>query len=120
MTESKKIQNQLNFFSDSITKGISHRRNDKSIYNNNNINKDKKDDEDKKTISDFGNNDNDEDQINILTKDQFFEMKKKTDKKEDNQRNENILEESDELKDSYCDNILKNMEKYRGDMQNDD
>ena len=50
MTESKKIQNQLNFFSDSISKGISHKRNDKSIFNNNHnkINEDKNDDEDKK------------------------------------------------------------------------
>ncbi len=79
LTESKKIQNQLNFFGDSITKGISHKRNDKSIYNNQNIIKENKnEDEDKKTVSDFDNdNVNDGDQINLLSKDQFNELKKK-------------------------------------------
>ena len=113
----------MNFFSDSISKGIGHRRNDKSIFNksSNDVKEEKKDDdEDKKTVSDFDNND-DEDRINILTKDQFHEMKKKTDKNQNNERNENnILEESDELKDSYCDNILENIKKFRGEMQNDE
>ena len=33
--------------------------------------------------------------------------------------NNNILEESDELKDSYCDNILKNIDKFRGELQDE-
>ena len=123
MTESRKVQNQLNFFSDSISKGISHKRNDKSIFNksHNEVKEDKKDDEDKKTVSDFdNNNDDDEDKINILTKDQFHEMKKKIDKNENNNINENILEESGELKDSFCDNILENIKKFREGGQNDE
>ena len=99
MTESKKIQMQLNFFSDSITKGISHKRNDKSIFKNNN-----------------GGGDD----INILTKESLEDTKNK--KSNDNKvedSNRNILEESDDLKDSYGDNILKNIDKYRGEFQND-
>ena len=118
MTESKKIQNQLNFFSDSISKGISHKRNEfiKSRNNANEI----KNEEDKKTTSDFENDNNDDDKINILTKNQFDEMKKKIDKRNNNERNGNILEESDELKDSYADDILKNIDKYRGEIQKED
>ena len=104
MTESKKIQNQLNFFSDSITKGISHKRNDKSIFRRNNGN-------------------NDDDNINLLSKESFDKIKEK---KENNDKvgendinNNNILEESEDLKDSYCDNILKNINKFRGDFNKD-
>ena len=57
---------------------------------------------------------------NILTKDQFHEMKKKIDKNENNNINENILEESGELKDSFCDNILENIKKFREGGQNDE
>ena len=122
MTESKKIQNQLNFFGDSITKGISHKRNDKSIYNNQNIIKENKnEDEDKKTVSDFDNdNVNDGDQINLLSKDQFNELKKKIDKKNNNETDINPLEESEDLKDSYCDELLKNIDKYRGEFQKEE
>ena len=47
-------------------------------------------------------------------------MKKKIDKRNNNERNRNILEESDELKDSYADDILKNIDKYRGEIQKED
>ena len=124
LTESKKIQNQLNFFSDSINKGISHKRNDKSIFKNNSrnkINEDKNDDEENKTISDFDNdNNNDGDKINILSKNQFDEMKKKIDKRNNDENNVNILEESDELKDSFCDDLLKNIDKYRGEIEKEE
>ena len=104
LTESKKVQMQLNFFSDSITKGISHKRNDKSIFRNN-----------------IENNDNDN--TNLLSEDGSEENKEK--KSEDNKKdlnvnnNNNILEESEDLKDSYGDNILKNINKYRGELQDE-
>ena len=123
MTESKKIQNQLNFFSDSISKGISHRRNDKSIFNSNHNKKNENkndDDEDKKTVSDFDKDDNKDDEINLLSNNQFEEMKRKTEKKNNNETMGNILEESGDLKDSYCDDILKNLDKYRGELQKED
>ena len=91
---------QLNFFSDSITKGISHKRNDKSIFRN--------------------NNENNDDNINLLSKESLDKIKNK---KQNNDKvdeiNRNILEESDDLKDSFCDNILKNIDKYRGELQKD-
>ena len=100
LTESKKVQMQLNFFSDSITKGISHKRNDKSIFKK--------------------NGDNNEDNINILSKESLDKIKdKKTENDKVDELNKNILEESDELKDSYCDNILKNIDKFRGELQNE-
>ena len=53
-------------------------------------------------------------------------MDKKKKKKENNDKvgenginNNNILEESEDLKDSYCDNILKNINKFRGDFNKD-
>ena len=102
LTESKKVQMQLNFFSDSITKGISHKRNDKSIFRNNNEN-------------------NDDDNTNLLSKESLDKIKNK--KSEDNKKDStdinNILEESDDLKDSYGDNILKNIDKFRGELQDE-
>ena len=122
LTESKQIQNQLNFFSDSITKGVSHRRNDKSIFtkNHDNLIEKKDEDEDKKTNSDFDKEDNGN--VNILSKDLSDEMKKKGENNNDNNNDDerNILEESDELKDSFCDNILKNIDKYRGEALKED
>ena len=101
LTESKKVQMQLNFFSDSITKGISHKRNDKSIFRRNNEN-------------------NEDDNINLLSKDSSDKINnKKSENDKDEDKNKNILEESGDLKDSYCDNILKNLDKYRGDFQKD-
>ena len=100
MTESKKVQMQLNFFSDSITKGISHKRNDKSIFRN--------------------NNENNDDNINLLSKESLDKIKnKKSNNDKVDEINRNILEESDDLKDSFCDNILKNIDKYRGELQKD-
>ena len=100
LTESKKVQMQLNFFSDSITKGISHKRNDKSIFKK--------------------NEDNNEDNINLLSKESLDKIKdKKTENDKVDEPNKNILEESDDLKDSYCDNILKNIDKFRGELQNE-
>ena len=118
LTESKQIRNQLNFFSDSVTKGISHRRNDKSIFtkNHDNLMEKKDEDEDKKTDSDFDKEDNGN--VNILSKELTDEMKKKGENNNDNERN--ISEESDELKDSFCDNILKNIDKYRGEALKED
>ena len=118
LTESKQIRNQLNFFSDSVTKGISHRRNDKSIFtkNHDNLMEKKDEDEDKKTDSDFDKEDNGN--VNILSKELTDEMKKKGENNNDNERN--ISEESDELKDSFCDNILKNIDKYRGETLKED
>ena len=92
-----------NFFSDSITKGISHKRNDKSIFRNN-----------------IENNDNDN--TNLLSEEGSEENKEKKseeNKKDINENNNNILEESEDLKDSYGDNILKNINKYRGELQDE-
>ena len=47
-------------------------------------------------------------------------MKRKTEKKNNNETMGNILEESGDLKDSYCDDILKNLDKYRGELQKED
>ena len=100
MTESKKLQMQLNFFSDSVTKGISHKRNDKSIFKS--------------------NNENNEDDINLLSKESLDKIKnKKSNDDKVEEINRNILEESDDLKDSYGENLLKNIDKYRGELQND-
>jgi len=98
LSESKKVQMQLNFFSDSITKGISHKRNDKSIFKK--------------------NEENNEDNINLVSKQSLDKNKDTQDDKKD-ELNNNILEESDELKDSYCDNILKNIDKFRGELQDE-
>ena len=100
LTESKKVQMQLNFFSDSITKGISHKRNDKSIFRNNRENLD-------------------EDNTNLLSNESFEKNKNKKSKDDKIDSNNNILEESDDLKDSFGDNILKNIDKYRGDLQDE-
>ena len=100
LTESKKVQMQLNFFSDSITKGISHKRNDKSIFRNNRENLD-------------------EDNTNLLSNESFEKNKNKKLKDGKIDSNNNILEESDDLKDSFGDNILKNIDKYRGDLQDE-
>ena len=98
MTESKKIQMQLNFFSDSITKGISHKRNDKSIFKN--------------------NNENNDDNINLISKETIEQIKKNNSNDDKIEEiNRNILEESNVLKDSYGDNILKNIDKFRGELQ---
>ena len=100
MTESKKVQMQLNFFSDSVTKGISHKRNDKSIFKN--------------------NNENNVDNMDLLSEESLDKIKnKKSNDDKVDEINKNILEESEDLKDSYCDNILKNIDKYRGDLQKD-
>ena len=98
MTESKKVQMQLNFFSDSITKGISHKRNDKSIFKN--------------------NNENGDENMNLLSKD-ILEQIKNNQSQDDKMEelNRNILDESKDLRDSFGDNILKNIDKYRGEFQ---
>ena len=99
MTESRKVQMQLNFFSDSVTKGISHKRNDKSIFKSNNENND---------------------DINLLSKESLDKIKnKKLNDDKVEEINRNILDESDDLKDSYGENLLKNIDKYRGELQND-
>ena len=93
LTESK-IQNQLNFFSDSINKGISHRRNDKSIFN--------------KSQNKNEEEENDNSDIDKKRKDKIDEELEEMNEKK------NELDDSCDLKDSYAEGILKNLEKYRG------
>ena len=98
LESSKTIEKQLNFFSDSLCKGIGHKFNEKKDIIKNDSN---------------DNENNEDDNINLVSRDK--EKEENEDKEEDliNNSSKNKLEESGELRDSYCDDLIKNIDKYR-------
>jgi hypothetical protein len=109
--EVNKIANQMNFFGDTLGKDL--KPNKYKVKNNQNVSN-KKDENINMIISgevfdmDVFKSGQSNRHLNL-----FGDSKKPSDKNINMNRNRNITEESEDLKDSYCDTLLKNIEQYR-------